>query len=97
MTSSTRTFSMTAAALAGAVCFGVLTLAQGQRGKSLPNPDSSNFRDLRQITKENVHQLEVAWFYPYGADRFSPVFAHGVLYGLGRNGSSIVALDAATG
>ena len=39
----------------------------------------------------------MAWFYPYAAPTFSPVFADGVLYGLGRNASSLVALDAATG
>ena len=39
----------------------------------------------------------MAWFYPYAAPTFSPVFAHDVLYGLGRNNASLVALDAATG
>ena len=39
----------------------------------------------------------MAWFYPYAAPTFSPVFAHDVLYGLGRNASALVALDAATG
>ena len=50
-----------------------------------------------QIDKSNVAKLEMAWFYPYAAPTFSPVFADGVLYGLGRNASSLVALDAATG
>jgi quinoprotein glucose dehydrogenase len=85
-----------AAALAGMASFGVLITAQG-RSFSLPKPDSSNFKDLDQITKANVNQLQVAWFYPYGAPTFSPVFVDGVLYGLGRNASSVVALDAATG
>ena len=39
----------------------------------------------------------MAWFYPYAAPTFSPVFANDVLYGLGRNASALVALDAATG
>ena len=50
-----------------------------------------------QITKANVGQLEMAWFYPYAAPTFSPVFANDVLYGLGRNASALVALDPATG
>jgi quinoprotein glucose dehydrogenase len=65
--------------------------------KTLPGLDSSNFHPFEQIDKSNVSQLELAWFYPYGAPTFTPVYANGVLYGLGRNGSSLVALDAATG
>jgi quinoprotein glucose dehydrogenase len=87
---------VTAAALVAVVGVGVLTAAQN-RVRALPNPDSSNYRDLRQITKDNVSQLQMAWYYPFGGPTFSPVFARGVLYGLGRNQSSIVALDAATG
>ena len=64
---------------------------------ALPGLDSSNFYPFDQIDKSNVSRLEMAWFYPYAAPAFSPVFADGVLYGLGRNASSLVALDAATG
>ncbi len=39
----------------------------------------------------------MAWFYPYAAPTFSPVFAGGLLYGLGRNAGALVALDPATG
>ena len=39
----------------------------------------------------------MAWFYPYAAPTFSPVFARDVLYGLGRNNAAIVALDPTTG
>jgi len=75
----------------------VLMAAQSQPAvRALPGADSSNFKDLTQITKENVGKLQVAWFYPYAAATFSPVFARDVLYGLGRN-SSLVALDATTG
>ena len=42
-------------------------------------------------------KLEVAWFYPYQSGNFSPVYARDVLYGFGRNGTSLVALDATTG
>ena len=92
-----RMFLMTVVALTIVVGFGVLMAAQSQPAvRALPGSDSSNFKDLTQITKDNVGKLEVAWFYPYAAATFSPVFARDVLYGLGRN-SSLVALDATTG
>ena len=90
------TFPVVAASLAAVIGSGVFIAAQG-KGKSLPNPDSSNFSAATQITKSNVDKLEVAWFYPYGAPTFSPVYANDMLYGLGRNATSLVALDAATG
>ena len=84
-----------AAGLTSAVWLGA-PAAQGTI-KTLPGVDSSNYYPFDQIDKSNVARLEMAWFYPYGAPTFSPVFADGMLYGLGRNGSSLVALDAATG
>jgi quinoprotein glucose dehydrogenase len=93
---SSRAFSIVTAVLASVVCLGVLTTAQSP-SKSLPRPDSSNFKSFTQITKANVAQLQQAWFYPYGAPTFTPVYANDVLYGFGRNNSAIVALDAATG
>jgi quinoprotein glucose dehydrogenase len=65
--------------------------------KTLPGPDSSNFYPFDQINKSNVAQLEMAWFYPYAAPTFSPVFAGQALYGLGRNAGALVALDPETG
>src|SRR6186997_2001949 len=97
MRSSQRRFSLVATALAATALFGVLATAQNRPGPSLPNANSSNFRDLGKITKANVSQLEMAWFYPYAAPTFSPVFARDMLYGLGRNNAAIVALDPATG
>jgi quinoprotein glucose dehydrogenase len=84
-----------AAALVGAVYFGVPE-AQGKI-QALPGLDSSNYYPFEQINKANVAKLEMAWFYPLAAPTFSPVYADGMLYGLGRNASSLVALDAATG
>jgi quinoprotein glucose dehydrogenase len=69
----------------------------GPPDRTLPRPDSSNYFALDQIKKANVGQLELAWFYPYAAPTFSPVFARDLLYGLGRNASALVALDPATG
>jgi quinoprotein glucose dehydrogenase len=91
-----RAFLSVTAALAAVVCLGVLTVAQTP-SKSLPNPDSSNFKPFTQITKANVTQLQQAWFYPYASPTFSPVYARDVLYGFGRNNSAIVAIDATTG
>ncbi len=82
-----------AAGLMAAVWFGA-PAAQGTI-KTLPGVDSSNYYPFDQIDKSNVARLEMAWFYPYAAPTFSPVFADGMLYGLGRNASSLVALDAA--
>src|SRR3954462_5326611 len=93
---ASRAFWLAAGALTAVVTAGVVTIAQ-TKSWSLPNPDSSNFRRMAQITKANVTQLDMAWFYPYAAPTFSPVFAHDVLYGFGRNTDAIVALDAATG
>lgn len=62
-------------------------------------PDQSKFVALDQITKENVHQLEVAWFYPTGDEltyTFNPIVVDTVVYVLAKN-SSLVALHAETG
>ena len=91
-----RTFFVVAAVLTTAVSFGVLTTAQSPVMRSLPGPDSSNYRALEQITKANVGQLQMAWSYPYGNAIFSPVYARDTLYGFGRNGA-LFALDATTG
>ena len=68
-----RMFLMTVVALTIVVGFGVLMAAQSQPAvRALPGSDSSNFRDLTQITKANVGQLEVAWHYPYAARDLQP-------------------------
>jgi outer membrane protein assembly factor BamB len=62
-------------------------------------PDQSKFVALDQITKENVAQLEIAWFYPTGDENiytFNPIVVDDVMYVLAKN-NSLVALDAATG
>src|ERR1044071_197401 len=61
--------------------------------------DSAQYSSLKQITRENVKQLEVAWTFPTGDGRkyfFNPLMVDGTLYVLARN-NSIVALNAATG
>jgi quinoprotein glucose dehydrogenase len=59
-------------------------------------PDSSRFVEATQITKANVHQLEVAWTYVEGQTDFNPLVVRGVVYSRGPN-DSFVAVDAATG
>jgi quinoprotein glucose dehydrogenase len=61
--------------------------------------DSAQYSDLRQISKSNVAQLEVAWTYSTGDNRkysFNPIVVDGLMYVLAKN-NSLVALDAATG
>jgi quinate dehydrogenase (quinone) len=64
------------------------------------SPDSMQYSALKQITKENVQQLELAWFYPVpdrtGNFGFNPIVVDGLMYLLGPR-NSIVAVDAATG
>ena len=65
----------------------------------LGGPESQQYTPLKQITKTTVKQLEVAWTYPTGMGTFTfnPVVVDGVMYVVGKNNSTIVALDAATG
>jgi quinoprotein glucose dehydrogenase len=58
--------------------------------------DNSRYFASRQINKNNVNQLQVAWTYPYGETNSAPIVVRGVVYGRGRNGS-LVAVDAKTG
>src|SRR5215470_6611541 len=91
-----------AVALAGAV-FAMTSQyqssPQSQSGSEKPwtsyggHADSSRYFDSKQITKQNVQQLQVAWSYSSGETVFHPLVAHGTVYGRGRNGS-LVALDA---
>jgi quinoprotein glucose dehydrogenase len=62
--------------------------------------DSMQYSALAQITKDNVQQLELAWFYPVPDRRgnfgFNPIVVDDVMYVLGPN-NAIVALEAGTG
>jgi len=62
--------------------------------------DSMQYSALEQITKSNVNQLELAWFYPVpdrkGNFGFNPIVVDSVMYVLGPN-NAIVALAAGTG
>ncbi|MEI9946277.1 MAG: PQQ-binding-like beta-propeller repeat protein [Chitinophagaceae bacterium] len=61
--------------------------------------DQSKYVDLKQITKANVSQLQVAWEYPTSDNssyRFNPTIVDNVMYVLAKN-SSLIALDITTG
>jgi quinoprotein glucose dehydrogenase len=62
--------------------------------------DSMQYSALEQINKNNVSQLDLAWFYPVpdrkGNFGFNPLIVDGIMYVFGPN-SAIVALDAVTG
>ena len=59
----------------------------------LGGPDSTQYSALKQINKNNVKQLEVAWTHPTGEGtvRFNPLVVDNLMYVLGAN-RSIVAL-----
>src|SRR5690606_29455627 len=62
-------------------------------------PDTSRHSPSRQITKENVSQLQVAWSYPTRDNTnyvMSPIVVDGTMYVYARN-SALVAIDATTG
>jgi len=62
-------------------------------------PDQSKFVALTGITKANVSQLKVAWFYPTNDKnvyQFNPLIVGNTMYVLAKD-NSLVALDATTG
>jgi quinoprotein glucose dehydrogenase len=69
------------------------TRSQGENG-------ARRYSSLRQITRDNVRDLEVAWTYRAGDGaaniQCTPIVVDGVLYGP-TPGKAIVAIDAATG
>lgn len=65
----------------------------------LGSQDSSHYSALTQITRSNVHELEIAWSYDAGNERayeFNPIVVGKTMYVIAQR-SDIVALDAATG
>ena len=60
--------------------------------------DGWGYSPLDQITRDNVHQLSLAWVWsmPAGSNQPTPLVYDGVLY-LANPGNVIQALDAATG
>lgn len=62
--------------------------------------DSQQFSALKQINRQNVHQLEQVWFFPAPTDggrfNFNPTIVDGTMYVMGAD-NAIVALNAETG
>ena len=62
--------------------------------------DGMQYSSLRQVDRDNVSQLQQAWFYPVPGTSarfgYNPIVVDGVMYVLGKN-DAIVALDAVTG
>jgi quinoprotein glucose dehydrogenase len=68
-------------------------------GQYLGGADSSQYSSLKQVNKNNVAQLEIAWTYRTGDNNqylFNPIVVDNVIYVQAKN-NSLVALDAATG
>ena len=88
-----RSADLTPAAPLDPAPFGRWDRSQGDAG-------SRRYSSLRQINRQNVRQLEVAWTYRSGDGRSNvqatPVIVDGVLY-TPTPGRAIVAVDAATG
>jgi len=61
------------------------------------SPDSSQYSSLKQINRENVSDLEVAWTFATGSanHRSTPIVIDDVMYVVANGG--VTALDAATG
>jgi quinoprotein glucose dehydrogenase len=61
------------------------------------SPDSSQYSSLKQINRDNVSTLEVAWTFPTGeqSHRSGPIIIGDVMYVVANGG--VTALDAATG
>jgi quinoprotein glucose dehydrogenase len=64
------------------------------------SPDSMQYSGLKQITKANVKQVELAWTFlapgPSGRFAFSPLVVDGVMYVVGKD-NAVFALDATSG
>lgn len=93
--------SITISALIFSSCGEEKTSSQSNREwrEYLGGPDRSHYSILDQITKENVHQLEVAWIYHTGDTgqiQCNPIIVDGVLYGMTAT-TQPFAIEAATG
>ncbi len=88
-----RTDQLAPAAAVDGASFGRWTRSQGDNG-------ARRYSALRQITKDNVKDLEMAWTFRAGDGKANiqctPIVVDGVLYAP-TPGKAIVALDAATG
>ncbi len=88
---------------AAVFAFAAVAASAGAQNKAWADyggdPSNSHYVDLKQVTKQNVGKLKVAWTYNSGDEAsyvFNPVVVDNVMYVVARN-TSLVALDATTG
>ena len=86
------------------LCSAALLTAADERSfntwsEYLGGADSSQYTSLKQVNRNSVKQLAVAWTFPAGSGNrtFNPIIANGVMYVIAKDANTIVALDAATG
>ncbi len=101
-----RTLLLAAAVSAACLACGVSarqSTSDGARPQDWPayggSPSQTRYSSLRQITRENVGRLQVAWTYDTGESgglQTQPIVVDGVLYAYTPTHETI-ALDAATG
>ncbi len=82
---------------------GIFSCTNKKNSKDWPEylggPEKSHYSELKQITRDNVGELQKAWVYNSGDSgvwQCNPIIIEGVLYGL-TAASEAFALDAATG
>src|SRR5690606_29009425 len=61
-------------------------------------PDQTKYVEVKEINKENVNQMEIAWTYPAdgGFNNFSPIVVDTIMYVVGKN-NSLIAINAKNG
>ena len=109
MTCGVRRTWLRVGSVAAVSAFAALLMLHGEAASVKPyttwtsyggSPDSAQYSALKQINKNNVAQLEVAWFYHVGGEPermpFSPLIIDDVMYVAGEK-SVVVALNAETG
>ena len=88
--------------LAGYLLFTVTVMAQDDPSSwryYLGDLSRTHYSELKQITRENVGKLEVAWEYKSGGEaqiQCNPIIVEGMLYGVSAE-RNIFARDAGTG
>jgi quinoprotein glucose dehydrogenase len=81
-----------------ALTLSLCTAAHAQWADYGGGPDHSKYVKARDLTRESVKKLEIAWIYANAEERayqFNPIIVDGVMYVLAK-GSSLIAIDVAT-
>jgi len=84
---------------AALLCFALVANAHITWSDYAGAPDAAQYSALKQVNRDNVASLQIAWTYPIGDANhyaFSPVVVDGVMFVVAHN-NAIVAINAATG